>query len=261
MEDVAHLLPRAEFALYEWNGSGYVCVRENLLTDETGELAVDGLTYNTAYRLVETTAPEGYLLRSTPYEFLVKNSDTKNYPNRTPGDFAGERVDAGHIKYFQNQKNETEIILKKKWQDEKGQEISPPVQQVSFTIYQQATDPEGNITTRAYGEPVVMTAESGWVLTCSGLPREGINTAGKRVTYVYYVSESRVPGYLPKYTGDYTAGGTIRIVNSPGEAPGGYQLPETGGIGIFWYMPAGLLLLWGSGGLLYKTKKPRKEVN
>ena len=260
MEDVAHLLPRAEFALYEWDGSKYVCIRQHLLTDETGELAVDDLKYNTAYRLVETTAPEGYLLRSTPYEFLIKNADTKKYPVKKPGNFAGEQVDAGHIKYFQNEKNETEIILKKKWQDENGKEIPPPVQQVSFTIYQQATDPKGNITTRPYGDPVVMTAEAGWVLTCSGLPREGKNAAGRRETYVYYVSESRVPGYLPEYTGNHTAGGTIRIVNSPGEAPGGYQLPETGGIGTQWYMLSSLLLLWGSGRLLYQKAKFRKEV-
>lgn len=99
-------LPNAKFSLYKWDGVDYAPVTDTLVTNTDGLLEVGNLQYNTAYRLVETTAPSGYMLKSIPYDFLVSHADTTKYPVSKPSDFGGEIVSNGHIKYFRNEKQE-----------------------------------------------------------------------------------------------------------------------------------------------------------
>ena len=106
MENISTRLPNAKFALYKWDDSSYVLVTNTLVTSADGRLEVGKLSYNTAYRLVETTAPNGYVLKTEPYDFLVSHSDTNTYPVSRPSDFSGETVSNGHIKYFHNEKQE-----------------------------------------------------------------------------------------------------------------------------------------------------------
>lgn len=65
------LLPGAEFELENKNGS---IVREHLITNSNGKVEIDNLP-DGEYRLIETKAPAGYQLNSTPIEINISNND------------------------------------------------------------------------------------------------------------------------------------------------------------------------------------------
>lgn len=55
---------------YSWN-----TIFDDLITDENGQIAVENLPLAT-YRFIETKAPEGFVLDSTPYEIKVTQKGT-----------------------------------------------------------------------------------------------------------------------------------------------------------------------------------------
>lgn len=67
------VLPGAEFELKDKNDS---VIRENLVTDSDGKVEIDNLP-DGEYKLIETKAPNGYQLNSTPIEITV--SDDNNH--------------------------------------------------------------------------------------------------------------------------------------------------------------------------------------
>jgi hypothetical protein len=85
---------------------------DSFTTAEDGTLDLSGenasITYNTAYKLVETQAPEGYLVSSEPYYFVIFDSDTNTYPEHKPADYSGMTYSGGGDLYIPNDK---EIIL------------------------------------------------------------------------------------------------------------------------------------------------------
>lgn len=64
---------------------------QKVLTPEMQVLTQDGIAvltpinFNTAYKIVETQAPEGYALDSTPYYFYIPSSNTQDWPMTMPG--------------------------------------------------------------------------------------------------------------------------------------------------------------------------------
>lgn len=64
-------LADARFTLMKWDGTQWVDDRD-LTTGKETATVVDKLECGTAYRLVETQAPDGYELDETPYEFMLK---------------------------------------------------------------------------------------------------------------------------------------------------------------------------------------------
>lgn len=74
-EDTARLLADARFDLQRWDGTQYVHDRDVTTTD-TAASVIDKLECGTAYRLVETQAPDGYRLDATPYDFALKACET-----------------------------------------------------------------------------------------------------------------------------------------------------------------------------------------
>lgn len=83
-------LKNASFDLEKWNGSEYVWI-ETFTTDEDGTISTGELATDVAYRLIETDAPDGYLLDSTPYEFYIVGSGTLSAPR----DFNGKALNDG----------------------------------------------------------------------------------------------------------------------------------------------------------------------
>ncbi|WP_239257069.1 LPXTG cell wall anchor domain-containing protein [Listeria ilorinensis] len=84
-DDSSKTLPGAEFQLVD--GTGNV-LQEGILTDETGYLYLDQLPFGD-YALIETKAPEGYLLDNEPVCFTI---DEENYQTVQLVEKANERV-------------------------------------------------------------------------------------------------------------------------------------------------------------------------
>ena len=109
---------------YDKDQKKWTTVSENLKANDEGLIETEKLiTYNVAYRLIETTAPDGYEageLGTDGYSFIMYHSDKTTYPESKPDDFAGEVCDNGELVYLKNKKTETvEISGEKKW-DLKG---------------------------------------------------------------------------------------------------------------------------------------------
>ena len=85
-------LQGAVFKIVKGNGE---IVRENVATDEGGFLKVNGLEEGT-YQIIETKAPTGYVLDSTPKIVTLKYGSTEvvEIENQKPGSLSIRKIDA-----------------------------------------------------------------------------------------------------------------------------------------------------------------------
>ncbi len=138
-ENNAIVLSGAEFALYKWTGSSWQRIiydsssatwqdsaddtASEYISGEDGLVALQHLTYNQAYKLVETKAPKGYLLKSTPLYFYMPSADTTTYSMNIPS--GNEYTDGNEIVAisqgtdynFTNTKTTTSITVNKYWEN------------------------------------------------------------------------------------------------------------------------------------------------
>ncbi len=89
------LLQGATYTVYMWNGSGWESTSVTFTTDSNGSLSFTttnlGTYYapNTAYYLVESSAPSGYACDTdTKYYFYWSDSDTSSYPEAYPDNWS-----------------------------------------------------------------------------------------------------------------------------------------------------------------------------
>ncbi len=125
-------LAGAEFDLYKYDSKSdsYIKVDKTYTTDSNGTISftTSDITYETAYKLVETKAPEGYLLPDEPFYFIVTKQvlaagEIATY--NAPSDFEGSVYEAGKSFYYGNEKiPEKGLTVKKKWVDSHGFEIT-----------------------------------------------------------------------------------------------------------------------------------------
>ena len=91
-------LPGAAFDLYRWSGGQWVKANaQPLVTGSNGTFTLNDLEDGTAYRLVETKPPEGYVLRDGAYGFWVGEA-----LESCPEGFTGSHVDNGGTLYVPN---------------------------------------------------------------------------------------------------------------------------------------------------------------
>ncbi|MBE5839179.1 SpaA isopeptide-forming pilin-related protein [Butyrivibrio sp.] len=139
-ENNAIVLGGAEFALYKWTGSSWQRIiydsssatwkdsadnaASEYISGEDGLVALQHLTYNQAYKLVETKAPKGYLLKTTPLYFYMPSADTKTYSMNLPSgnEYTGGNeivaISQGTDYNFTNTKTTTSITINKYWENE-----------------------------------------------------------------------------------------------------------------------------------------------
>ena len=141
------LLEGAEFELYRWDATekDYIRVTQedntplNIVTGADGLFSMK-LAYNTAYKLVETKAPDGYELDSTPYYFYIKNSDKQSYPSCMPENFQGEAKAAGSVIYYPNTKEKMEVTVKKRWLNSNNEDVTGQTAgNIQFELWRKAT--------------------------------------------------------------------------------------------------------------------------
>lgn len=257
-ENIGVPLPKAEFDLYVWDSSkNDYSFYQHYACDPNGQAILEDLRYNTAYRLVETTAPDGYILGNQPYDFCFDHDDTSRYPLCQPPGFVGTSIENGDIRYIRNEKQRppelTSITVQKLWRSESGVPLEPDEIKIQFELWRRSAAGEEMLGT------YTLTAAEQWKLIISDLVKNEVDTYGKTVSYVYYIKEIPVENYITTYdNNDGIAEGTIRMTNTLHRVIT-YELPETGGAGTLSYTAGGLLLMTASIILLYNNKKYGKE--
>lgn len=260
----AILLKDAEFELYRWDGidSEYKIVADKngvtaLKTDSDGMVLLTELAFNTAYRLKEIKAPQGYLCSQNEYMFFIINSDTASYPECKPQGFTGEGRADGDIIYYPNKRDATSITVQKMWQASDGSALENTPNEIEIEIWQKTdkSDDEGILY-----KTCKLTAPN-WSLDEKLLPKtaydENNNILGN---YVYYVKEK---ADMSKYEVTYEnnggiSEGTVTITNKEKRM---YILPESGGIGTRLYVFAGVLTVFAALSAAFILHIHNKKIN
>lgn len=265
-------LEGAKFVLYKWDSyqNDYVEVSEHseIITNANGRYALDKLEFNTAYKLLEYQAPNGYELSGKEVEFMVTNSNTGKYPIRKPKDFAGKELITGNALYVQNVKGEeapelTSITVEKQWLNRDGNQLSVTNGEISIVLWQTAyLDEERTIfeTERVYNSSLKMEGPI-WRIEIENLPKTGTEVIGKKLTkvfYSYFVQEIAVKDFVTTYeNNEGIAEGTITIKNTDNSEIV-YVLPDTGGRGIYATKYLGSIMIMTSLLICLKKKSQKK---
>lgn len=241
--NISILLPGAEFELYKWSLADHQYTSCGKYTcDLNGRVVLENLNYNTAYKLKEVTAPEGYISGEKSYGFFFEHEDINQYPPCKPDNFLGAPIENGEVKYIRNEKKPssdlTSIKIEKHWKTVSGEPLSLlDVEEIRFELWCKPTvgdNPVGTYT---------LTATDNWELEIPDLPKTGMDSEGNTVSYQYYVKEVHVDGYTTTYqNNDGIAEGVIEIINTKHQDTS-YELPETGGFGTLPYIGGGLTII------------------
>ena len=249
-------LPGAEFDLYKWENNAWVQVNaETLVTGEKGMVMLRSLDASVAYKLVETKAPDGYVLKDGAFSFWVRTDKNQTQPNQRPSNFSGSMVEVGGVLLAANDKGAkeetTSLTIYKVWRAADGTERTDvTVESITVEVYQ---IPDGASEAKTRYETLTLTGATGWTAALEDLPLTGTGPGGNEVSYTYTVEEAVIDGYQATYQ---SADGVVTITNTENEV---YTLPETGGAGAAPYTIGGLLLTAGAGFfLLYNYFKRRR---
>lgn len=256
-------LAGAVFDLYVWNGSSWQKVNsEPLVTNASGLFMIDRLRLDTAYQLVETKAPEGYILMENPYEFWVRSSANVSQPATKPQDFAGTDITSGSVLNIANDLDEqvetTSLEIQKVWDTPEP----PRVNLITVTVHQMSWKNQQLVQKKEYRR-MVLSEVLDWKMTLSDLPVSKVEDDGSVTTYTYCVEELALEGYQAEYSIDNDVGvseGIITITNRVDSPDTVYVLPETGGSGPGKHMLAGLILTCGAAVMLLYPDKKRKSL-
>lgn len=283
----AEALQDAEFELSQYNPQSthedpYEVI-QSYVTKEDGVLFIcknkdTNITYNRAYRLIETKAPDGYILDQTPRYFYIESSNTKEFPLCIPDGFAGAKYTNGQQIFIPNEKSTTSIQVKKEWIDSDSHMAETDQEEIQFDLYQMDSTqkPESNqgpaqlrspnsydpaTKEKLYGTYTIRKKDGWkWSSTTAGVNGGDLNLPSQEVIdgithyYAYYVKEHDGDTYQVKYSIN-AAGitfGTITITNT---IPTEFVLPDTGSGGIKAYIFSGwMLVISALGAMVYKQK-------
>lgn len=286
-DDYGKQLKGAEFELFGYTSDGSYTSLGEYTTDENGRIDIsmstDNLEYNTQYYIVETKAPDGYLLSAEPHkEYFYFSADTSAHPVVAENSsLQGSNMAKVNTPYYYEDVAvpTTSISVDKKWIDSKNN----PLDKTDGKIYLQLHQVDSADNDKKYGDPVELTADSAgeWSYVFDNLPLQSVDENGilTGTTYKYYVTEvginqnNSMSGYDVSYvfkdingtqitktdanvapgSANAIESGTVEITNKLIE----YELPETGGSGNRWlYMLSGVVLILISAiALFYKKQK------
>lgn len=259
--DNAKKLRGATFRLDAWNSTSSTWTETgSYTTDSNGTILFDAgatgaaLTPSLAlYELVETAAPTGYALDSTPYYFVwgpekdaggtaytvdtltAAMADTVTAAGVTPAK-VNYFLYSGGTAYIQDVSDS--ITVKKVWLNTDGTTDTNSHSGITIQLYENGA---------AFGAPVTLNSDNGWTWTwMTGL------TAGARYTVTETVGEV---GYAVSYdNNEGISSGTITVKNQ-GAPVKGYVLPDTGGPGTAPFIAGGTLLILAAALLLERKRK------
>lgn len=222
------VLSGAEFELTAYDQkSGSWNTAQKVSTDENGEITfvpIKGtnetskvyVSVDTLYKLVETKAPNGYVLDAKPLYFIWMQNDASEqakqkeaYKTATGKTRETEKVDTDvtnykDVTYFQTRHSyeqkftnaPKQLELQKVWADEDGKIMSSPpdgVTEIQLNVYKYATGTVFNKNTAKFVKTVTLNTDNQW--------REKLHLIDSNENTRYYVEEVNVPnGYKVTYT-------------------------------------------------------------
>ncbi len=147
-ENYSTTLEDAVYTLYKWDGSEWTSIG-TYTTDSNGMISIGKTTLgnyyatDTGYKLVETTAPDGYFLDSdTEYYFYWSGSGTDCYPDDWDSTSAHNLTKSSATEYAENTKvpddTTTSISVDKEWVDINGTALDDSeveATEVEVTLY------------------------------------------------------------------------------------------------------------------------------
>lgn len=274
-QDSIKVLEGAVFEIQKWDGSQFESVKKDgknwvLTTDEEGFVVFSELVSG-KYKLVELEAPSGYLLDTENNSFEVDLPYTKINPEDSSIEVDKEsQLEGGKYhtitKTVTNQKKTWEIIKRSSSSDtfylaDAEFELTP--QEVSGKTY--------------YGKSAT---ETGKVVWYADKNHKNVLQEVQIEAGIYIFKETKAPvGYTASEEewsikiGQY--GSFVSIDGIEGEnlqdketsitcyfenTPV-YDLPSTGGAGIYWYMIGGMLLMFAAALILYKRRCKELQGN
>ncbi len=282
-------LAGATFTLYYWSDDeqGWVYL-DDFVTDEEGRISITASVlrelypnyHNVGFKLIETEAPDGYILTDDEFYFYIAGDEDEYTPCWPDGftDYAVELDNVYHWNiYADNVKiPTTEIEIEKLWVDEDGKTVSSGLpESITLDLYRyalkgNAVDDESGSIGSGSGEPteaelvetitIVPDARGNWYHKVEDLPQYYIED-GYYWIYYYYFEESSVSGWTPDYGdvgyGDGVTEGTVTVTNTCSTE---YELPKTGGMGTGRFTLIGLLMIIaaGAGVLLYRDNRRKR---
>lgn len=280
--DINQKLEGAQFSLtqvqYNEESGTFTEVADGIhwsaVTDGNGELLFKeeggaNLEYDTIYKLVETSAPSGFVLDDTP-RYLVVSQPTKDglnmiyteYPDGVQVQYSDISGVVFNVEIF-NSKGK--IAVTKTFENQNNGSTSLIEGTYNFGVYEQAQTAE---STDAPLQTVAVQLQSGNGESASV---EFKNLDLNKPYFIYELDENSKPilngekavlNHIP-FTVSYTDcqsvtidGGGVANVQIKNTAVPTYDLPQTGGIGTIAYTTAGLFLCLGA---LFVYKKIRKK--
>lgn len=180
-----------EIVKYDNNKVGDVVV-DNLTTDKNGEVSYDKLP-NGKFAFIETKAPDGYELDSTPHSFEISKDNKyaagtitiKNQPTESKPD-------------------KTQLNVSKVWNDTNNQDKLRPGK-ITVQLYKTV----GKTTTEVDGKTAELTAENKWTADFTDL--DATDSDGNPITYT--AKEVSVPkGYSEEY--EYSDSGKSETITN-----------------------------------------------
>ena len=246
---------------FTWTGSTN---EKGLLNFGAGDQNDHAMDYNKVYKLVETKAPDGYVLDDTPVYFIVpkiENGQTEysEYVNKCVAD---KNIQKQYQSIFEltRSNHKGEITVEKKFIDQSGKDCSPVSGTYSFGLYD-AEDRQLQTTSITYQASDTQTKSSKFVDL-------DLNTT----YYVYELDDSGnkiqpaavstihglkyVTKYSP-YTNAAMNGQTITVTNQIFTP----ILPSTGSNGTVRYRIIGGTLMLLAGLLMIKTLRKHNLEN
>lgn len=222
------------------------------------------MDYNTVYKLVETKAPDGYVLDGTPVYFIVPKIEDgqTEYSNYVKNCVADKNILKQYQSTFEltRSNHKGEITVEKKFIDQSGKDCSPVSGTYSFGLYD-ASGTQLKTTSITYQASDTQTKSAKFVdldLNTTYYVYE-LDDSGNRIQHAA-VSTINGLKYVTTYSPDSNAavnGQTITVTNKIFTP----ILPSTGSNGTVRYRIIGGTLILLAGLLMIKTLRKHNLEN